>query len=614
MMSPNTIRQIRVPASCCVALLAAAPAAQSADTLDRLRISEVVKTVRVSQPDSKSATKPKVNDTFGAPEIMDTGDDSRAEMVAPDGTVTRVGSNSVFYFSPNKRELNLRRGTVLFHSPTGKGGGVIRSTGAMAGVVGTSIIVSATKNGGFKLLVLEGKAKATLTNGTSINVGAGQMTFVMPGSRQFGPLVSFRLKDQIQGSNLVKGFKAPLSSLSKINEAVATQERKIASGRIESTDFLVDDTNLVQVVAASALGRARLTDAENISGGSLAKASGIDAALGRDLEIRDGKVDPSHRFIYRNADIPPALMKLLGNEFQNSSVRYSPDYVHAYIAGNNVNLLGAHNDELFPDVPSSVEGFVVAAQKNLTFNEGLAVGLNAGLSNPISLMDAHPSTDIATDKSLWAVAGSSISISDSLLAGSSNWAVFGNYYEAYPNIDVSVTNSAILNYYTFGGVNLGGNTVKVTNSNIVSRGSVTIYAGAIEIDSATGRSIVAGYRSPGETSSGSGFHSDNLLMKADRDLKIKNSTLSSNSVALDAATLVLENVSFKAGSVVSLVSGNGSPNFGAVVKPFYVNFVGGVTHGETQITAANQVTVTNEIKTTQRPTAAGIYLYKNNPQ
>jgi hypothetical protein len=78
--------------------------------------------------------------------------------------------------------------------------------------------------------------------------------------------------------------------------------------------------------------------------------------------------------------------------------------------------------------------------------------------------------------------------------------------------------------------------------------------------------------------------------------------------------LVLENVSFKAGSVVSLVSGNGSPNFGAVVKPFYVNFVGGVTHGETQITAANQVTVTNEIKTTQRPTAAGIYLYKNNPQ
>ncbi len=605
-------------ALCCAAVFLVAPIVRSEEALEKLRINEVVRVVEVMQPGSKKKVRPKVSDPFGVPEILSTGAGSRAELLAADGTVTRVGANSLFYFSPGRREVNLEKGTILFHSPSGKGGGVIRSAGASAGVIGTSIIVSATKNGGFKLLVLEGKAKATLPNGQSLIVGAGQLTFVMPGSRQFGPVVNFRLKDQVAGSNLVKGFKAPLASLPKITEAVATQERKIAAGRIDATSFLVDDTNLVQVVANSAsLGRTRLTDAETVvETEGQSGAGGFSSAIAGDLVVRNGAVDKGHLFAYRNDAIPAQLLALLGETFRRQSAVPVPAYVHAYLVGNNVSILGDQKVDLFASAPASADGFVVAAQNALLFNEGLSSNSNPGLQDPFALLAATtgvagPTAPVrATDKPLWAVAGKSITVSNSLLASSSDWKVFGNYYEAYPPIDVAVTDSAIVNYYTGGSVNLGGNSVKITNSNIISRGALTVYAGEIDVTSETGRHILAGYR--GVDSAGATF--SRLSMKADRDLKVKNATMGAASVALDATTITLQDVTFKAGSVVSLVSGNGQANFGSV-QPRAVNFVSNVKYGTSAIQSAenSNLQVTNTTKpVATTPSTPGVYVYKNN--
>ena len=565
--------------------------------------------MQAMHPDSKKKVRPKVNDVFGVPEILITGDASRAEMLAPDGTVTRVGANTVFYFSPNQREVNLEKGTLLFHSPTGKGGGVIQTTGATAGVIGTSIIVSATKNGGFKLLVLEGKAKATLPNGKSINVGAGQLTFVMPGSRQFGPVVNFRLKDQVAGSNLVKGFKQPLASLPKITEAVATQEQKIATGRIEVSTFLVNDTNLVEMVAGSSdLASIRGTDVD-----TGAKGGDFAGAIGRDLSVSNGVVDKSHLFTYRNADIPAPLLALLGATFANQSAKLDPDYVHTYLVGNSVSILGDQKVDLFAAAPASAEGFVVAAQNALLFNEGLST--NPGLQDPFAVVDALLGAGSASgptsglrqplDKPLWAVAGKSIRVSNSLLASSSNWKVFGNWYAAYPDISVDVTDSAILN--SFGEVALGGANVKVANSNIIAGWNVTVNARDIDVSSDSGRYILAGYKGQGSSSA---VYSS-LSMTADRDLKVKNATMGAASVALDATTITLQDVTFKQGSVVSLVSGNGQPNFGSV-QPRYVNFVSNVKYGTTAIQSAGDLQVTDTTKPTATPATPGVYVYKNN--
>jgi len=417
--------------------------------------------------------------------------------------------------------------------------------------------------------------------------------------------VNFRLRDQVAGSNLVKGFKQPLASLPKIAEAVATQEQKIATGRIEVSSFLVNDTNLVEMVAGSSdLASIRVTDVDTgVKGGDFA------GAIGRDLSVSNGVVDKRHLFTYRNADIPAPLLALLGDAFASQTAQYSPDYVHAYLVGNNVSILGDQEVDLFAAAPASAEGFVVAAQNALLFNGGLSI--NPGLQDPFALVDAMSGAGNASgprqpsDKPLWAVAGKSISVSNSLLASDSYWKVFGNWYAAYPDISVDVTDSAILN--SGGQVALGGTSVKVANSNIIASGMITVNARDIDVTSDTGRYILAGYK--GQGSSSAAYSS--LSMRADKDLKVKNATMGAASVALDATTITLQDVTFKQGSVVSLVSGNGQPNFGSV-QPRYVNFVSNVKYGTASIQSVGDLQVTDTTKPTATPATPGVYIYKNN--
>ena len=87
-----------------------------------------------------------------------------------------MGSNTIFSLESQSRTINLKQGSLLFHSPEGKGGGKI----VTASVVGTTIIVAATADGGFKILVLEGSATVTYLDGSILSLRAGQMTFVLP--------------------------------------------------------------------------------------------------------------------------------------------------------------------------------------------------------------------------------------------------------------------------------------------------------------------------------------------------------------------------------------------------------------------------------------------------
>src|SRR5260221_14587030 len=137
----------------------------SAATITQSTFTDVVKDVNVIAGATKATSAAKVNGDFKAPDLVRTGADSRAELTAPDQTITRVGANTVFSFEPAGRNLRLEQGSVLFHSPAGKGGGTIKTGGASAAVLGTTIIVVATPNGGFNFHLLQSKGKATLANG-----------------------------------------------------------------------------------------------------------------------------------------------------------------------------------------------------------------------------------------------------------------------------------------------------------------------------------------------------------------------------------------------------------------------------------------------------------------
>ena len=201
---------------------------------------EVVGSVQVVGPGG-AVRNAKAGDVFKAPDSIQTGANSRAELVAEDKTVTRVGSNTAFSFAGAGREVNLKKGSLLFHSPTGKGGGTVKSEGATAAVLGTTLAVSATTSGGFKVMTLEGKASVQQAGAPAVSLGAGQMTFATPGQPLSQPL-NFSVSGTAGGSKLVNGFSQKIASMPKIEAAIAKQQAELEKGGLVATGLFIGDS------------------------------------------------------------------------------------------------------------------------------------------------------------------------------------------------------------------------------------------------------------------------------------------------------------------------------------------------------------------------------------
>ena len=207
--------------------LCAAPLTESTFT-------EIVNEVNIVSVTGDAAAA-KVSEVLKAPQRVRTGPQSRAELTAPDNTITRVGANTVFSYADSGRTLNLEQGSLLFHPPKGLGGGTIKSGGVAAAVLGTTLMVSATTGGGFKVIMLEGKGKVTLPNGNSLTLTAGQEVFVLPGGTEFSQVFNINLDKLVEGSLLIKGFSHELSSLTLILAAIQDQNKKLKSGAAADT-------------------------------------------------------------------------------------------------------------------------------------------------------------------------------------------------------------------------------------------------------------------------------------------------------------------------------------------------------------------------------------------
>jgi hypothetical protein len=213
------------------------PCASRAIDFKQAKFTQVVNSVEVISA-NQTARPAEVSGTFKIPDLLRTGPASRAELRADDNTLTRVGANTIFSFDPANRTLDLQQGSVLFHSPHGKGGGTIHTGSATASVLGTTIIVTTTPNGGFKLLVLEGQAEIRFLNGVHATLTPGQMTFVLPGGG-ISPIVVFRLDKETAGSLLVNGFNDPLPSWPRIENQITRQLLLLLNNRLQDVDLLV---------------------------------------------------------------------------------------------------------------------------------------------------------------------------------------------------------------------------------------------------------------------------------------------------------------------------------------------------------------------------------------
>jgi hypothetical protein len=121
-----------VPLALC-ALLAQASAAG----LEKATVTRVHNTVRYGEIAGKKSRAVAIQDVLGADNYLLSEADSRAEMKYDDGSLVRIGPNTVFSFNPAGRVLSLDRGSLLFHIPKGAGGGTIKTPSLTASVTGT---------------------------------------------------------------------------------------------------------------------------------------------------------------------------------------------------------------------------------------------------------------------------------------------------------------------------------------------------------------------------------------------------------------------------------------------------------------------------------------------
>src|ERR1019366_9653449 len=89
----------------------------SAMDLKQSKFTQIVNDVQIISGADKTAKAAALNDLFKVPDILRTGPNSRAELVAADQTITRVGANTIFSFEPANRTIDLQKGSLLFHSP-----------------------------------------------------------------------------------------------------------------------------------------------------------------------------------------------------------------------------------------------------------------------------------------------------------------------------------------------------------------------------------------------------------------------------------------------------------------------------------------------------------------
>ncbi len=86
----------------------------------------------------KSEMRPAVaNDVIGSSNFLLSETNSRAELRYEDGTIIRIGQNTIFTFEANNRVMNLKKGTFVFYVPKGKGGGTIKTQSFTAAITGT---------------------------------------------------------------------------------------------------------------------------------------------------------------------------------------------------------------------------------------------------------------------------------------------------------------------------------------------------------------------------------------------------------------------------------------------------------------------------------------------
>lgn len=171
---------------------------------------------RVEFPEAGRALEPG--------EIVITGDRACAELREGESGLWRVGRRAVLVAQPGGGRLTA--GAALVRVPVDSGWRVESERGVVK--LGRGLwMVQAVDNEGLKLVCLDGPADveacgegvagpADAEERPRVKLRPGELVFLKPGGRQFGPVVTIYLEELLATSRLVNGFPEPLAEVRRL--------------------------------------------------------------------------------------------------------------------------------------------------------------------------------------------------------------------------------------------------------------------------------------------------------------------------------------------------------------------------------------------------------------
>jgi hypothetical protein len=516
----------------------AAVSTSSAIDLKSSKVTQVVNDVQIISAADQTKKDAVVNDVFSMPDILRTGPASRAELVASDETITRVGANTIFSFDPESRTIDLKQGSLLFHSAHGKGGGTIHTGSATASVLGTTLIVTTTPSGGLKVLDLEGEVEVKFLNGLKQKLESGEMTFILAGGNQLAPIIVFRLDDLVQNSLLVKGFHQPLSSLPLILHQINKQIKLIKSGRATDTGLVAGNdanANQVEVLDANTI--------ESVDNSVLKAALNADATINQpSLKDKTIPVPPNHIFLTSSFKIPDndffssRTFKgfAAGNIFFNTpdaglnplTVNMSPYAKKSEFDFVAVNDLDIEGSTTFGGLSSLNTLFLVAGNQIL-FSPNITVQANVSdfeLSalgemtlNEVSLLNNTGNIGLTSGSEISLQDGTSIHAAGSL---SINGVVPDETSGGDSSGDINFNGSSFKNFASAAAINPADISLSGDNGVNINGAEIDSYGGSVNITSANG--LVDLEQSP--------IFAGNLININGSSVTLNNSSLTANGI------------------------------------------------------------------------------------
>lgn len=132
--SPN---QLRTRLAALTALTLLSPLAHAVVPFSQATVTRLQNTVTFGETAAKARRAAQAGDVIKADSYLLTESDSRAELKYPDGSIVRIGQNTVFTFEADTRTLQLDKGSLIFYIPKGQGGGTVRTASITAAITGT---------------------------------------------------------------------------------------------------------------------------------------------------------------------------------------------------------------------------------------------------------------------------------------------------------------------------------------------------------------------------------------------------------------------------------------------------------------------------------------------